>query len=251
MSDDDIIGEELVSIVSNNRIPIKKKKELIKKRLIAINTFLELVPNDINNKKKKKINNLLMKLPSIKYNVDLKKVLTPNLINYLTTFKNSPNIILSQLKKELEDTENIEDNSSETSSDVETVENHSILNKMSMIHNYNSNSKSNSKSEVSVESEESDSETEQETDEELESEDEDDELESEEDLLDGTVNNLMEDLSDEDKIKLIMKITKCKLNHVYIMEVEKNRNMERMEELKIKKLKIKNKYKIKKLENRN
>ena len=48
-----------------------------------------------------------------------------------------------------------------------------------------------------------------------------------------------------------MKITKCKLNHVYIMEVEKNRNMERMEELKIKKLKIKNKYKIKKLENRN
>ena len=248
MSDDDIIGEELISIVSNNRIPIKKKKELIKKRLIAINTFLELVPNDINNKKKKKINNLLMKLPLIKYNVDLKKVLTLNLINYLTTFKNSPNIVLSQLKKELEDTE---DNNSETSSDVETVENNSILNKMSMIHNYNSNSKSNSKSEVSVESEESDSETEQETDEELESEDEDDELESEEDLLDGTVNNLMEDLSDEDKIKLIMKITKCKLNHVYIMEVEKNRNMERMEELKIKKLKIKNKYKIKKLENRN
>ena len=45
-------------------------------------------------------------------------------------------------------------------------------------------------------------------------------------------------------------MTKYKLEHVFKMEAEKNRNMERMEELAIKKLKINNKYKLKKLENR-
>jgi len=60
----------------------------------------------------------------------------------------------------------------------------------------------------------------------------------------------MKDLPDEGKIKLIMKMTNCKLDHVYKMEAEKNRNIERMEELNLKKLKIKNKYKLKKIENK-
>jgi hypothetical protein len=249
MTDIRIIRSDLISIVGNNRMPIEKKKELIKRRLIAINTYLESAPNNINNKINNKINNILFFLPSIKYNVQIKKIFKSKLINYLTTIKNFPNIILSQLKK----TEESEDNNSETSSDEKTSENNSTSNKISMIYNSITNDKSE-ESEESEESIDSDSETEQETDEELDS-DEDEELDSDEDeeqedLLDGTVNNLMEDLSDEDKIKLIMKMTKCKLDHVYKMEAEKNRNMERMEELAIKKLKIKNKYKLKKLENK-
>ena len=261
-----IIRSDLISIVGNNKMPLERKKELIKRKLIAINTFLELAPNNINNKINNKINNILLFLPSIKYNIEIKKIFKSKLINYLTTIKNFPNIILSQLKK----TEELEDNNSEikkstsvddsvrasTSVDEKTSKNNSTTNKISMIYNSITNDKSE-------ESTESDSETEQETDEELDSDDEeldsdDEELDSddeeldeeEEDLLDRIVNNLMKDLPDEGKIKLIMKMTKCKLDHVYKMEAEKNRNIERMEELAIKKLKIKNKYKLKKSENR-
>ena len=59
-----------------------------------------------------------------------------------------------------------------------------------------------------------------------------------------------DDLADDAKAKLITNMTKYKLEHVFKMEAEKNRNMERMEELAIKKLKVQNKYKLKKLENR-
>jgi hypothetical protein len=269
MTDIRIVRSELISIVRNNRMPLERKKELIKRRLIAINTFLELTPNNINNKINNKINNILLFLPSIKYNIEIKKIFKSKLINYLTTIKNFPNIILSQLKK----TEELEDNNSEikkstsvddsvrastsvddsvgesTNVNEKTSKNNSTTNKISMIYNSITNDKSE-------ESTESDSETEQETDEELDSDDEeldsdDEELdEEEEDLLDRIVNNLMKDLPDEGKIKLIMKMTKCKLDHVYKMEAEKNRNIERMEELAIKKLKIKNKYKLKKSENR-
>lgn len=244
-----IIRSDLISIVRNNRIPLERKKELIKRRLIAINTILELVPNNINNKINNKINNILLFLPSIKYNVQITKIFKSKLINYLTTIKNFPNIILSQLKK----TEESEDNNSEISLDEKTSENNSTTNKISMIYNSITNDKSveSEESVESVESVESDSETEQETDEELDSdEDELDSDEEQEDLLDRIVNNLMKDLPDEGKIKLIMKMTKCKLDHVYKMEAEENRNTERMEELNLKKLKIKNKYKLKKLENK-
>jgi len=262
MDDISLIRSDLISIVRNNRMPINTKKILIKRGLIAINTFIELKPNKIYNQKKRKINNILSMLPSIKYNVDLKKILTTKLINYLTNFKNFPDINIKSFIYKKEDDK---DEGSEISSDEEHEKQKNIVELLNKCYSINTDNKTVLKESVNskeskefVNSDESDSETEQETDEELDTDDEetneetDEELDTDdEDELDRTVNNLMEDLSDKDKIKLIMKLTKYKLEHEYKMEAEKNRNMERMEELSLKRLKIKNKYKLKKLENKN
>jgi hypothetical protein len=47
MSDISTVRTDLLSIVGNNRIPIKTKKILIKRGLKAINTFIDLKPNKI------------------------------------------------------------------------------------------------------------------------------------------------------------------------------------------------------------
>jgi len=180
MTDIRIVRSDLISIVGNNRMPLERKKELIKRKLIAINTFLELAPNNINNKINNKINNILLFLPSIKYNVQITKIFKSKLINYLTTIKNFPNIILSKLKK----TEELEDNNSEigestsvddsvrastgvddsirasTGVDEKTSENNSRTNKISMIYNSITNDESE-------ESDESDTDSETETEKKL------------------------------------------------------------------------------------
>ena len=269
MADISTVRTDLLSIVGNNRLPIKTKRILIKRGLKAINTFIDLKPNKIYNQKKKKINKILLMLPSIKYNVDLKKLLTKELITELTDFESYPDIIFD--KKE-DDTKGKEyektwdncikkiylSNNTDKSNFMEAIKN-SLPNKEMLIGTTQVESED---SEVeSVESEKSneilnsDSDTEEESDDEdsdgENSEDENSEDEdSDADELDNTVKNLLEDLADDVKAKLIIKFTKYKLEHEYNMEAEKNRNMERMEELDLKRLKIKNKYKLKKLENR-
>ena len=276
MTDISTVRTDLLSIVGNNRMPIKTKRILIKRFLNAITTFIDLKPNKIYNLKKKKINKILSLLPSIKYNVDLKKLLTKELIINITDFENYPNIIFDKEKddnnkgKEYEkswqncikniylindvDKSNFKEaikntlpnkeiliGTAEEDSEVESVE--SVESKKSNISlNY---SDTEEETECEQDSDETDEDSE---DENSDSNDEDSNSDTEE--LDGTVNNLVEDLSDGAKAKLIIKLTKYKLEHVLKMEAEKNRNMERMEELAIKKLKINNKYKLKKLENR-
>jgi hypothetical protein len=248
MSDISTVRTDLLSIVGNNRLPIETKRFIIESKLKAINTFIDLKPNKIHNKKKIKINKILSILPSIKYNVNLKKLLTQKLITELTNFESYPeinsedkeeeNLVLNQ-ENIIEAFKNVnpkniliteQDKSSETDdSEIESTE-----------------------SEKSNESLNSDSDTEEKSDvsDEDSYEDSDEESNEETDELENTVNNLMEDLPNKEKVKLIIKLTKYKLEHEYKMESENNRNIERMEELAIKKLKIKNKYKIKKLENR-
>jgi len=261
------IRSELISIVGNSRLPIKTKRILIKKRLKTINTFIDLKPNKIYNQKKKIINKILSILPSIKFNVDLKKILTQELITDITDFESYPDIIFDKKEDDIKEKEYEKtfencikkiylSNDADKNNIVEAIKN-SLPNKEILIGTVPVESEADSEVE-SVESNESlnsDSDTEEESDcdedsdvtnEEIDSE----ELESDDDDIDNTVNNLMEDLPNEDKIKLITKLTKYKLEHEFNMEAEKNRNMEQMEELAIKKLKVKNKYKLKKLENR-
>jgi hypothetical protein len=285
MTDISTVRTDLLSIVGNNRMPIKTKRILIKRGLKAINTFIDLKPNKIYNLKKRKINKILSLLSSIKYNVDLKKILTKELITDITDFENYPNIIFD---KEKDDTKelimsnlkpkhklpDIRDDDIGTWRTIKVeIENNvdkSNLNEAnkdilignvpveseedSEVESENSNGLLNSDSDTEEESEcEQDlDETDEDTDETDEDTDESeiDYDETDTEKLDKTLNNLVEDLSDDAKAKLIIKLTKYKLEHVFKMEAEKNRNMERMEELVIKKLKIKNKYKIKKLENR-
>jgi hypothetical protein len=288
MTDISTVRTDLLSIVGNNRMPIKTKRILIKRFLNAIITFIDLKPNKIYNLKKKKINKILSLLPSIKYNVELKKLLTKELITDITDFENYPNIIfnkeeddkkeliMSNLKPKLNLTslfqcytnDKLPDISDGTWSTIKVSTKDPKVEIENNVDNSNLNEANKDRliETIPVESEEesdnsnsslnSDSDTEEEseceqvsdeTDEDSDGEDSD-ETDSEE--LDKTLNNLVEDLSDDAKAKMIIKLTKYKLEHVFNMEVEKNRNMERMEELAIKKLKINNKYKLKKLENR-
>ena len=288
MTDISTVRTDLLSIVGNNRMPIKTKRILIKRGLIAINTYIDLKPNKIYNLKKKKINKILSLLPSIKYNVELKKLLTKELITDITDFENYPNIIFdkeeddkkelikSNLKSKINLTSGFQcytldkfpDISDGTWSTIKVSTKDPKVEIENNVDNSNLNEANKDRliETIPVESEEesdnsngslnSDSDTEEEseceqvsdeTDEDSDGEDSD-ETDSEE--LDKTLNNLVEDLSDDAKAKMIIKLTKYKLEHVFNMEVEKNRNMERMEELAIKKLKINNKYKLKKLENR-
>jgi hypothetical protein len=272
MADISTVRTDLLSIVGNNRMPIKTKRILIKRGLKAINTFIDLEPNKIYNQKKRKINKILLMLPSIKYNVDLKKLLTKELITDITDFESYPDIVFNKTEddtkgKEYEKTfENCLkkiylSNDVDKSNFKELIKN-ALPNKEILIGTTQVESEDSEDTEVeSVESEKSneslnsDSDTEDETDEISDDEDsnnnsDDDGSDSDTEELDNTVNNLVEDLADDAKAKLIIKMTKYKLEHVFKMEAEKNRNMERMEELTIKKLKINNKYKLKKLENR-
>jgi len=267
MTDISIVRTDLLSIVRNNRMPIKTKRILIKQKLKAINTFIDLKPNKIYNLKKKKINKILSLLPSIKYNVDLKKLLTKELIINITDFENYPNIIFD--KEEDDNNKEKEYQKSwqncikniyliinvDKSNFKEAIKN-TLPNKEILIGTAEEDSEVESveskKSNISLNS---DSDTEDETDEVSGDEDsndnsDDEDSDSDTEELDGTVNNLIDDLADDAKAKLLTKMTKYKLEHVFKMEAEKNRNMERMEELAIKKLKINNKYKLKKLENR-
>jgi hypothetical protein len=256
MADISTIRTDLISIVGNNRLPIKSKMSLIRRKLKAINIFIDLKPNKIFNQKKSKINKILSILPSIKYNVDLKKLLTQKLITDLTNFESYPDINSSIDTKE---------------DDIKGYRNLNQENIMEIFKNTNPQNKiiiteSKKPLDLEVESEESESLNESEKDEESEmteeessdsseSEATDEESESieeeSEDELDNTINNLVNDLTNEEKVKLIIKLTKYKLEHELKMEAENNRNIEQMEELAIKKLKIKNKYKLKKLEIRN
>ena len=270
MADISTVRTDLLSIVGNNRLPIKTKRILIKRGLKAINTFIDLEPNKIYNQKKRKINKILLMLPSIKYNVDLKKLLTKELITELTNFESYPDIVFDKEKDDTKEKEYQKSwqncikniyliNDVDKSNFKEAIKN-TLPNKEILIGTVPVESVDTEDSEVeSVESEKSneslnsDSDTEDETDEVSDDENSEDENsedenseDSETDELDNTVNNLVEDA----KYKLIIKLTKYKLDHVFKMEAEKNRNMERMEELAIKKLKVQNKYKLKKLENR-
>ena len=235
MADISTVRTDLLSIVGNNRLPIKTKRILIKRGLKAINTFINLKPNKIYNQKKRKINKILSLLPSIKYNVDLKKLLTKELIIELTDFekkKDDKNTLPN--KEMLIETTQVESEDSEKSNE-----------------SLNSDSDTEEGSDCDEDSDDEDSDDEDSDDEDSDNENSDNEnsensKNSETDELDNTVNNLVEDA----KSKLIIKLTKYKLEHEYNMEAEKNRNMERMEELALNKLKIKNKYKLKKLENR-
>jgi len=275
MADISTVRTDLLSIVGNNRLPIKTKRILIKKGLKAINTFIDLEPNKIYNQKKRKINKILLMLPSIKYNVDLKKLLTKELITDITDFESYPDIIFNKKEddtkgKEYEKTfENCLkkiylSNDVDKSNFMEVIKN-ALPNKEILIGTTQVESEDSEVESVeSYKKEDVDSDEGLDSDEDVDS-DEDSEItdevsESDEDLdddgsdsdteeLDNTVNNLVEDLADDAKAKLITKMTKYKLDHVFKMEAEKNRNMERMEELAIKKLKAKYKYKLKKLEN--
>ncbi len=289
MTDISTVRTDLLSIVGNNRMPIKTKRILIKRGLNAIITFIDLKQNKIYNLKKKKINKILSLLPSIKYNVDLKKLLTKELITNITDFENYPNIIFDKEKDDIKELimNNLKpknkfpslfqcytiDKLPDISENDGTWRTIKISTKDPKVEIENNVDKSNLNEankdilieNVPVESEEdsevetensngllnSDSDTEEESECEQDSDytDEDtDKTDTEE--LDKTLNNLVEDLSDGAKAKLIIRLTKYKLEHVLKMEAEKNRNMERMEELAIKKLKLQNKYKIKKLENK-
>jgi hypothetical protein len=265
MTDIRTVRTDLLSIVGNNRMPIKTKRILIKRGLKAINTFIDLKPNKIYNQKKRKINKILLMLPSIKYNVDLKKLLTKELITDITDFESYPDIIFYKKEDDIKEKEYEKtfencikkiylSNDADKNNIVEAIKN-SLPNKEILIGTVPVESEADSEVE-SVESNESlnsDSEEESDCDEDSDVTNEEidsEELESDDDDIDNTVNNLMEDLPNEDKIKLITKLTKYKLEHEFNMEAEKNRNMEQMEELAIKKLKAKNKYKLKKLENR-
>jgi hypothetical protein len=293
MTDISTVRTDLLSIVGNNRMPIKTKRILIKRFLKAINTFIDLKPNKIYNLKKKKINKILSLLPSIKYNVDLKKLLTKELIFNITDFENYPNIIFDKEKDDTKELimsnlkpkikfpslfqcytndklpdisdgtwKTIKVSTKDPKVEIENNVDKSNLNEAnkdiliekvpveseedSEVESENSNGILNSDSDTEEESEcEQDSD---ETDEDTDESEIDSDSDTEE--LDGTVNNLVDDLADDAKAKLLTKMTKYKLEHVFKMEAEKNRNMERMEELAIKKLKVKNKYKLKKLENR-
>jgi len=289
MTDISTVRTDLLSIVGDHRMHIKTKRILIKQKLKAINTYIDLKPNKIYNLKKRKINKILSLLPSIKYNVELKKLLTKEFIINITDFENYPNIIFDKEddKKEL-NMSNLKpkhnltslfqsytiDKLPDISDDERTWRRIKISTKDPKVEKENNEDKSNLNEAnketlietIPVESEEesdysnsllnSDSETEEESECEQVSDDtdEDDSDENDKDSdteeLDETVNNLVEDLSDDAKAKMIIKLTKYKLEHVFKMETEKNRNMERMEELAIKKLKVQNKYKLKKLENR-
>ena len=277
MVDISTVRTDLLSIVGNKRMPIKNKRILIKRGLKAIITFIDLKPNKIYNLKKKKINKILSLLPSIKYNEDLKKLLTQKLITELTDFEKYQDIISSSEQKEDDIKEtNFENcikkiyllNNTDKSNYMEAIKN-ALPNKEILISNApvkledsevesveskKTNESLNSDTdEDSVCDEDSDTEENSDTEEDTDGEDSNEsDIDSNSDTeeLDGTVNNLVEDLSDGAKAKLIIKLTKYKLEHVLKMEAEKNRNMERMEELAIKKLKINNKYKLKKLENR-
>jgi hypothetical protein len=274
MSDISTVRTDLLSIVKNNRLPIKTKRILIKRGLKAINSFIDLKPNKIYNQKKRKIYKILSILSSIKYNVDLKKLLTQEVITELTDFENYLEINSSIEQKEYdmkrkEYQKNFENCIKKIYLPIKKIY---LPNKEILIENAQVESEDleveseksgdleveseksgdleveSEKSEESEESEEilnSDSDTEEESDCDEDSEDSEDS-----DELDKTVNNLMDDLADDAKAKLIIKLTKYKLEHEYNMEAEKNRNIERMEELALKRLKIKNKYKLKKLENR-
>ncbi len=268
MADISTVRIDLLSIVGNNRLPIKTKRILIKRGLKAINTFIDLKPNKIYNQKKRKINKILLMLPSIKYNVDLKKLLTKELITELTDFESYPDIIFDKKEddkgKEYEKTFDncikkiYLSNNTDKSNFMEAIKN-SLPNKEMLIGTTQVESEDSEvesvESEKSNKSLNSDSDTEEESDcdesnEDTDESDEDSEDSEELDELDNTVNNLMDDLTNKEKVKIIIKLTKYKLEHEYNMEAEKNRNMERMEELALKRLKIKNKYKLKKLENK-
>jgi len=261
MADISTIRTDLISIVGNNRLPIKSKMSLIRRKLKAINIFIDLKPNKIFNQKKSKINKILSILPSIKYNVDLKKLLTQKLITDLTNFESYPDINSSIETKEDDikgyrnlNQENIMEIFRNTNPQNKIIIKESKKQMDSEVETEVSEIESQVENEYSEETDDDSEETDDDsdaTDEESETE-EDSEATDEEskDELDKTVNNLIDDLTNDEKVKLIIKLTKYKLEHEFKMEAENNRNIERMEELAIKKLKIKNKYKLKKLENR-
>ena len=248
MADISTVRTDLLSIVRNNRLPIKTKRILIKRGLKAINTFIDLKPNKIYNQKKRKINNILSILSSIKYNVDLKKLLTPKLITELTDFENYPDINLSIEKKEDDMKGKEYEKNFENCIKNIYLPNKEILIRNTQVESEDLEVESEKSEDSEVDSEKSEDSLNSDSDTEEESELNSDSSESDE--LDNTVNNLLEDLADDAKAKLIIKLTKYKLEHEYNMEAEKNRNMEQMEELALKRLKIKNKYKLKKLENK-
>jgi hypothetical protein len=272
MTDISTVCTDLLSIVGNNRMPIKTKRILIKRGLIAINTYIDLKPNKIYNLKKKKINKILSLLPSIKYNVDLKKILTKEVITDITNFENYPNILFDKEEDDNKGKENEKtwdncikniylSNNTDKSNFVEAIKNvlpnKEILIGTMPVESEDSESGKSKESLNSYSDTEEESVCEQVSDEDSDESDEDSDESDEDsvtiedsDEVDKTLNNLIEDLADDVKTKLIIKLTKYKLSHVFKMEAEKNRNMERMEELSIKKLKANNKYKLKKLENK-
>jgi len=240
MSDISTVRTDLLSIVGNNRLPIETKRFIIESKLKAINTFIDLKPNKIRNKKKIKINKILSILPSIKYNVDLKKLLTQKLITELTNFEKNP-----EINSEDKEEENLVLNQENIIEEFKNVNPKNIL-----ITEQDKSSETDDSEIESTESEKSNESLNSDSDTEEKSDVSDEDSDEESDEIENTVNNLMDDLPNKEKVKLIIKLTKYKLEHEHKMESENNRNIERMEELAIKKLKIKNKYKIKKLENR-
>ena len=265
------IIEELVDIIDNYKIPIKQKKKLLKLKLNIISSILNTFPNKESVTKIKKIKILIKNINNIKTNAELRKIFNLNLLYNLLSF-NDNSSSKTQDKKFLDtklinleliniDNNKVNQNSLNSNLNNNTnddlVSNEEDVKDTDSLNNTDTDALDNTDTdetndEIDDETydetdDESDDETDDETDEETDDETDDDTDNSDKVTNDDelTSNNeldyLINDLPDKEKINLLLRITKIKNDHIYKMQFEMNKHKEKMNDKKIKELKIQNK----------
>jgi hypothetical protein len=244
------IIEELVDIIDDYKIPINQKKNLLKVKLNTISSILSTFSNKESETKIKKIKILIKNINNIKTNAELRKIFNLNLLYSLLSF-NDNSSSKTQEKKYI-DTKLI-------NLELINIDNHTNkVNKNSLTSNLNDNiidDENENENEDENEEDETDdnTNTDDDTDDNTDDDtvdtddDTDDEIDNSDKVTDDelTSNNeldyLINDLPDKEKINLLLRLTKIKNDHIYKMQFEMNKHKERMNDKKIKELKIQNK----------
>jgi hypothetical protein len=256
------IIEEIVDIIDDIKLPIKKKRELINLKLKTISSILSIFIDKESVKKRRKIKNLINNISYIKTNVELRKIFNLNLLYNLLSYDDNLSLKKEDEKKldmkliDINDDSNSKINKNNQSDTIDKNENID-----------DEEYSDDSDDQAEDDGEDSDDEDSDDEDSDEEDSDEgdigddetdvtDNEEDTNEDIIEDTltssneINYLINDLPDKEKVKLVLRITKLKNNHTYNMQLEMNRHKECINDKKLKEIKlqnklIKNKYKYK------
>jgi hypothetical protein len=271
------IIEEIIDIIDNLKLPIKQKIKILKSKLTTISEIFNIFTDNESNKKKRKIKILIKNISNIKTNAELRKIFNLNLLYNLLSYND--NISSNKKNKliDINDDKNYDNDTEDNTSKNEYNTSKCEYNTSKCEYNTSKNEYNTSKNEYNTsdddnneddnnesdDSEDEDSKVDKdsedyddsegddsEDDEDTDSEDDEDTDVEESDnsntlqdslLSSNDINYLINDLPDNKKINLVLKITKHKNEHRYAMQLEMNRHNESMYDKKIKEIKLQNK----------
>ena len=248
------IIEEIVDIIDDLKLPIKKKRELINSKLKTILSILSIFIDKESEKKRRKIKKLINNISYIKTNSELRKIFNLNLLYNLLSYDDD--IKLDSKLIDIKD----DDNSKTNKNNQSNTSDKNLVNTYDKDEDEDINDEDTDDDTDDNDTDDTDNDTDDTDDEDNDNDDETDETNDDEDtdndIIEDTltssneINYLINDLPDKEKVKLVLRITELKNDHTYNMQLEMNRHKECMNDKKLKEIKLqnklmKNKYKYK------